>query len=105
MYATKNITFSQYLIDILVLDSIPAYKKELELLRPLRISSDGQLLCLYKDQAYPLLDKNGEICILLDGAVFQPKNTSAPSELPIRFDLRYIEPPPNLRFQMTFSGV
>ena len=43
LYATKNITFSQYLIDIWVLDSIPAYKKELEFLRPLRISSDGSV--------------------------------------------------------------
>ena len=94
MYSTKIITFSQYSIDILVLDSLPAYKKKLELLRPLRVSSDGQLLCLYKNKAYPLvLDKNGETCILLDGAVFDPRKTSAPSKLPITFDLRYIEPP------------
>ena len=94
MYSTKNITLSQYSVDILVLDSLPAYKKKPELLRPLRVSSDGQLLCLYKDKAFPLvLDENGELCILLDGAVFDPKNTSAPSELPIATNLRYIEPP------------
>ena len=77
---------------ILVLDSL--VQEKLEILRPLRVSTDGQLLCLYKDKAYPLvLDKNGESCILLDGAVFDPKNTSAPSQLPIRSDLRYVEPP------------
>ena len=92
MYSTKNITFSQYSIDILVLTLFPLTRKLI--LRPLRVSTDGQLLCLYKDKAYPLvLDKNGESCILLDGAVFDPKNTSAPSQLPIRSDLRYVEPP------------
>ena len=53
----------------------------------------GNCYVCIKIKLIAFLDKNGEICILLDGAVFQPKNTSAPSELPIRFDLRYIEPP------------
>lgn len=99
MLPSKKITFSEYAIDILVIKDMPAYSKQEELLRPLRLLPDGQVGVLYKEKVYPLyLDSNSKTTVLLSGAVYETKNTTLPGSLPITTELRFIEIPLRFKF-------
>ena len=99
MFQTQEITFSEYAIDVLVINNLPAYAKRKVLLRPLRIAPDGQVSVLYQEKVYPLyLDSEGKVAIFLSGAVFKSQNTIRPAAIPLTTKLRFIEAPLQFKF-------
>ena len=95
----EEITIQDPSVDILVVDKLPIYAQKRAILRPLRVSSTGDLCVLFENDAYPLfLNATRDLCILLSGAKFRTKDTQIPPEFPIQTNLRFIEPPLDYEF-------
>jgi len=94
MKLSENIILDKLSVDVRVIDVLPAYEKRLAVLRPIRATFDEQIGVIFNNKVYPLfLDCDGELSILLSGAVYELKNTKILKHIPQNVDLFYIEEP------------